>query len=221
MPKASKFKNILKIFYYQLSPLLKKKEFKGIEVYIVSHGGVGTTFLAEYISNYKKTNDPYDRDKIKHLPRPPSFVGKDCVILYIYGNPKTAAKSLYRRGYQNLQKYKNGSISPSSLPSTFRSYFDKQNDSLCLTRHLKKWKNSKKIKNKLIFIHYDKIWDHLEDLLLELSIPTTESLTFPKRKVRKTSIVDEDENLTEMYFEYMQIEELLGGFYVKNATTRP
>ena len=87
-----------------------------------------------------------------------------------------------------------------------------------MTRHLKRWKNSK-LPNKLIFIHYDKIWDHLEDLLLELSIPITESLTFPKRKVRKTSIVDEDENLTEMYFEYMQIEKLLGGFYVKNVNT--
>ena len=52
---------------------------KDIEVCVISAGGVGTTFLMEFLSKYKKLNNPYDYDDIKHLPLPPLSKNKNLV----------------------------------------------------------------------------------------------------------------------------------------------
>jgi hypothetical protein len=80
-------------------------------LYIASAGGAGTTFLIEWLAQFTDTNDPYDRDRLKHIRLPLSNshlaewkVGgnpapvKVRKALYIFGNPEEACISHFRRG---------------------------------------------------------------------------------------------------------------------------
>ena len=72
---------------------------KDIEVVVSSYGGVGTTFLLTYLAKYKITNMINDEDGVKHLPIPPVTFNKNVKFIYVYGDQRYAAISLFRRNY--------------------------------------------------------------------------------------------------------------------------
>ena len=77
-----------------------------INLAVASYGGVGITFLMEFLSKYKNINNPYDRDGFKHLPIPPLSFNRSLKFIYIYGKPQDAASSLFRRQMHRSQSMK-------------------------------------------------------------------------------------------------------------------
>lgn len=204
---------VLKALYYYGVARFAKQPFRDLEVIVASHGGVGTTFLIEFISKYRRVNDAYDRDRIKHLPEIPAGLPKDCRIVYVFGDPVDSTLSLFRRDYAELQRRKNGVLDFSSMSASgYESVVVAKRDLLGLTRHLETWT---KDKARVFPVHYDRIWDEIPDLLRYLDIPEQEAAHFPARKLRrsnssKLSHGDVDA-MRRIYADYFRLVGEIGG----------
>lgn len=163
-----------------------------IEVIVASFGGVGTTFLMEFISRYKTTNHPLDRDGLKHIAVPPVPLNPDCKIIYVYGDPLMACVSLFRRGYhasqsRKIQRLRGVKVRPITQTSTLDKYVARGEDRLLFEEHFMSWRH-RFLLNDSLFIKYNSIWDHVPEILEFLDIPESESQYFPERKARNSSL---------------------------------
>lgn len=152
-----------------------------IEVLIVSPGGVGTTFFIEYIMKFKRTNDPYDRDRLKHLCRPPNSILQlgDCRVIMITGDEEDIYASLKRRGWDRIQSARLGSpvgvIGPAELAkNAFKKAVKNQAES---------WGNAGL--NLYLVVRYEDLWDKVDEVarFLEIEDPSF-AKNFPERKNR-------------------------------------
>ena len=180
---------------------------KDIEVVVGSYGGVGTTFFLDFVSQFKKTNHPQDEDKIKHLGMPPISFNKDVRFVYIYGNPVEAVPSLFGRGMANfqskkLQRDQEFINEPISLGTTLEEYALARVDKFLFRRHFYNWYRDC-LMHPTLFIRYEKIWDHKEELFKFLDLPMSEIDNFPEKKQRRSKLADLPkpvlEGLIDMY----------------------
>ena len=180
---------------------------KDIEVVVGSYGGVGTTFFLDFISKFKKTNHPQDDDKIKHLTVPPVSFNKNVRFVYIYGNPVEAVPSLFGRGMANFQSKKlqrDQEIinEPISLDTTLEEYALARVDKFLFRRHFYNWYRDC-LMHPTLFIRYEKIWDHKEEIFKFLDLPMSEIGNFPEKKQRRSRLADlpdpVHEGLVDMY----------------------
>jgi hypothetical protein len=161
---------------------------KDIEVVVGSFGGVGTTFLMKYLANFKRLNDPNDKDGFKHSPLPPMSFNPRVKFLYVYGNPKLATISLFRRHYHHyqsrkLQKWVQEPINPVPKKMTLAEYAYLGNDGLHFENHFQNW-YSRYLTHPTMFIRYETIFDSVEAILDFLEIPLAYSKEFPAKKER-------------------------------------
>lgn len=167
---------------------------KDIEVVVGSYGGVGTTFFLDFVSRFKKTNHPQDDDKIKHLGMPPVSFNKNVRFVYIYGDPMEAATSLFGRGMHNYQSKKlqrdQGAVNePIPLNLTLEEYAKAGVDHFQFRRHFFNWYRDYLI-HPTLFIRYEKIWDHKEEIFEFLGLPMSEIDSFPEKKQRRSKLDD-------------------------------
>ncbi len=78
------------------------------EVIVCSLGGVGTTFVMRHIRQFSDTNDPFDVDGLKHLPRPPRFLARRPKVVFVSGDARDSMNSIERRGWIPIQAAKLG-----------------------------------------------------------------------------------------------------------------
>ena len=163
---------------------------RDIEVVVASFGGVGTSFLMSYIAQFKRTNSPKDKDGLKHLPLPPISLNPNVKFIYVYGDPKLATISLFRRGFQTYQSYKLqwGKVSVSPIPRkmTLQEYASAGIDRFNFREQFYNWYD-KFLVHETMFIRYETIFENIEPLLEFLEVPRTYIDTFPKRRDRKSS----------------------------------
>jgi hypothetical protein len=167
---------------------------KDIEVVVGSYGGVGTTFFLDFVSQFKKTNNPQDEDKIKHLGMPPVSFNKDIKCIYIYGDPMEAATSLFGRGMHNYQSKKlqrdQGTINKAiPLDLTLEDYAKAGIDQFQFRRHFFNWYQDYLV-HPTLFIRYEKIWNHKEEIFKFLDLPMSELDNFPEKKERRSKLAD-------------------------------
>lgn len=203
------------IYYYGLS-YLESASFRELDIYVTSHGGVGTTFLLEYLSKFKVVNEPYDMKKsmVKHLPVPPLRAPKDLRVIYIFGDPVLATLSLYKRSFAHFQACKNGSFLSISKNSDINYYLEKHQDRLGLTNHLKNWMEN--IAQPTLFINYDALWKHKEVIASFVGLPDSCFRDFPLRKKRNSRFSEltakQIEAFEDIYSEYYKIMNEIGDF---------
>jgi hypothetical protein len=166
---------------------------RNIQVVVGSSGGVGTSFLIEFLQKYKVTNHPADRDGLKHLPVPPISFNPDVRFVYIYGNPVMAVVSLFRRNYQvvqsrKLSKYKSHT-DLLTHQTTLREFALGGVDAFGLREHFENW-HQKYLVHPTIFLRYETIWDHVDDLIAFLRLPPSASKEFPARAERRSKVED-------------------------------
>lgn len=162
-----------------------------MEVVVTSFGGVGTTFLMSFLSKYKNINDPVDTDGFKHSPLPPISLNSNIKFIYIYGNPTLAAISLFRRNFhyyqsEKLQRWcmKTGSSIPRKM--TIQEYASLGIERFQFSRHFYNWYD-KYLVHPTIFIRYEKMFDHIEELLDFVDIPKAYIDYFPPQKDRTST----------------------------------
>lgn len=211
-------RNPLKTTFYYSTACYRVRPFANLDVLISSHGGVGTTFIAEFLGQSLRTNDPADRDHIKHLPLPPRRLDSRTRILYVYGDPVDSVLSLFRRDYARVQGCKNGVFNPRYAMGSLEDYARGGRDDLGITRHLKAWTAGSNYKNPAIAVNYDALWNRARDIVDFLELPRGSSAQFPARRKRKSVRsdygLDVIERLECIYGAYRDITTQLGDFAV-------
>jgi hypothetical protein len=151
---------------------------------VVSPGGVGTTFLMEYLGKYIELNNSYDKDGLKHLATFPRNFTSNKKILYIRGKPLDIVKSLESRGWLRLQSAKLGCVLCQFVhPSLLRRMFIE----ICNRQEHFFSDLSKESDSSVMILNYDDIWDKKSDIASFFNI-TNEVFVdkFPPRVVRRS-----------------------------------
>ena len=196
---------------------------KDVEVVVASFGGVGTTFLMDYISQYKKTNFSCDRDQIKHSPIPPISFNRNIRFVYVYGNPVLATISLFRRGYhqwqsEKLSKYNRNLNTLASRDISLEEYASLKTDQFNFRTHFYNW-FEKYLVHPTMFIRYESIFNNIEPLVEFLDLPKSAVENFPKKKERKSSLDEVPlktiNELEELYSQFSHELESLNDVEIK------
>ena len=164
-----------------------------VEVVVASSGGVGTTFLLRHLALYKQTNHIFDDDGIKHSPLPPIAFNRNSKFVYIYGNPQTAAISLFRRNFHHLasiksQKFERTNVSPIPQNMTLQEYADRGIDKFHFRNHFYNWYDKYLSVCPTMFVRYETIFDNVDSLVEFLDLPKDCVDSFPKKKKRASTI---------------------------------
>lgn len=173
---------------------------KNIEVIVASFGGVGTSFLLDYLSQYKSTNSPGDVDRLKHTSMPPISFNRKVKYIYVYGDPVLATISLFRRGYHHLQSKKlqaHGIRRKQIIPKemTLEQYSLIQEDRLLLHRSFHNWYTAH-LAHPTLFVRYENLFEHKEEIINFLELPAEAIKDFPKKKERSSKIEETDQFIT-------------------------
>lgn len=163
-----------------------------MELVVSSFGGVGTSFLLSYLTQYKKTNSPIDADGFKHSPVPPVSINGNTKFVYVYGNPQQSAISLFRRNFQyyqsiKLQRWGKKTISPIPQEMTLQEYASQGIDKFRFRNHFYNWYDKYLAACPTMFIQYETIFDNVEPLLDFLDLPNSCIDSFPKKKKRAST----------------------------------
>ena len=189
------------------------------ELIVTSFGGVGTSFVLRFLSNYRNTNNPADKDGFKHLPIPPISFNRNIKFVYIFGNPKAAAISLFKRNYhyyqsKKLQRYKGNSISPIPQDMTLEEYAALLEDKFLFRDHFFNWYSDTYRVHPTIFIRYETIFENVRPLCSFLELPDDAVDNFPKKRERSSSEI-------ELPFETsMLLDKIYGNFSAELGKVR-
>lgn len=135
--------------------------------------------LARHIQIFASSNDPSDKDGLKHLPVPPLDFHK---ILFIHGNLRDAATSVVRRGLAERQIAKLGGIAPLLLPKKIRPKLLSRLMSQQVARYEAL---SRSDPSRVLVIHFDELWDSLHKIAKFLGVSNRRFVsTFPEKRER-------------------------------------
>jgi len=199
---------------------------KKTELIVVSFGGVGTTFLIEFLANYFKLNHPNDHDGLKHTHLPPISINKALKVLYIYGDPREAIISLFRRGYHSMHSKKMMRFIPNTkaIPEdwSLSDYLNSGKDRFGFENHFNNWYHKYQVYNTA-YIKYDYLWEqsNLKRLFDFLGLPYSQISRFPKRLPRKSKFdnlnTEEDRKINMMYGEFAKKLSIMPQIEIKKA----
>lgn len=149
---------------------------------VVSPGGVGTTFVMEYLEKFIILNNKSDRDQLKHIPNVPFSLNKNIKILFITSDFEEIYSSLNKRDWVKYNALKLGSpMSKLYKKEKLKKVFYK-----LVLKQKKAFESSKK--NPILIIEYNDIWKRKKEIMHHFKISDFNFLkNFPLRKER-TSI---------------------------------
>lgn len=161
-----------------------------MDIAIVSYGGVGTTFLIQFLAQYMKTNQPYDTDGFKHSPLPFISFNPGIKFIYVYGNPQMAAASLFRRNYHRAQSaklqshFKKMNLIPFEM--TLHEYAAQGIDKFYFENHFFNWYDKYLTGIPTLFIRYETIFDNIRYIIEFANLPESSANHFPPKKKRQS-----------------------------------
>ncbi|MGB1251987.1 MAG: hypothetical protein ACPG8W_15325 [Candidatus Promineifilaceae bacterium] len=165
---------------------------KHVDTVIASSGGVGSSMLLTHLSQYRQTNLPSDDDGVKHSPLPPMTKHPQARFVYIFGDPRLATLSLFRRNYQHghsrkLQRYQENPTGPVPKGISLDAYVAVGQDRLGFETHFDNWLMHHQV-HQTLFLRYEAVHDNLDVLATFLELPKQAIATFPKRKERQSAL---------------------------------
>ena len=166
---------------------------KKMEVVVASAGGVGTTFLINFIAQHRRVNHFDDEDGIKHLPVLPVSFNKELKLIYVYGNPQLAAMSLFRREYHHRQSKKLRKCVSNAPPAiadsvTLEEYAANGIDAFYFRDHFFNWYDTYLSSFPTLFLRYETLFENVNPLFEFLDLPESCLHTFPEKKKRHSAI---------------------------------
>jgi hypothetical protein len=164
---------------------------ENVDVAVVSHSGIDTSFLIEYLSRYLTVNSHEDKDMVKHTPIPPASLNRKVKFIYIYGNPQFAAISLFKKRRCYIQSAKpHGYNSEKSLiqkEMTLLEYEKYKEDLLGFQDHFRNWYYDHLPACPTLFIKYESLHNNINHLKEFLELPDDFSRNFPIHRLDKSS----------------------------------
>lgn len=115
----------------------------GLDVLVISPGGMGCTYMLNSMWGLWKTNDPNDSDGLKHFPDPtdPRFSGMTPRVVYVWNDPLKAILSHHRRGWlqQQCSKLQGTVEATESLESLWDCCLKGNSDVFGILNHAENW----------------------------------------------------------------------------------
>jgi len=196
-------------------------------LYIASAGGAGTTFLIEWLAQFTDTNDPYDRDRLKHTRRPlsnsrlaewkvdgnptPVNVRKS---LYIFGNPEEACISHFRRGWASLHAKRTTGKKPEV--ENLDQLIEKKQDIFEFENHFDNWLKGSDY--PIMFVRYEAMWENLDKIFEYAEVPHNYWDTFPEKRQRESKMKSLPEpvqqGIKEIYGDFSERTEKVDDVFV-------
>lgn len=155
--------------------------FEHLDAWVVSPGGVGTTFLLNHINQYIQANNPDDLDGLKHWPKPPlsRITATDTRILFVMGDIPSIVSSIDRRGWLSEQSAKLGHIFGVML----RKESQRRAFAFAVLKMQRRW--TEEPHSSIMTVKYDDIWDQAAMIAEHLEIVDKSFIEeFPERKPR-------------------------------------
>lgn len=150
----------------------------GLDRFIISPGGVATTFLIDYVQRFVPINNRDDEDGLKHLPYLPIRF-RDARIVFVTGDPKDIYNSLHRRNFHGIQAAKLGCLLCQFTWGALQRAFLIG----AIERQIIRFRNLKT--NQILMVDYNEIWDRKEDIAVHLGVEIQEFCrNFPPRRER-------------------------------------
>jgi hypothetical protein len=198
-----------------------------LDTIVVSYGGSGSTFLLEFLRQHLRVNASNSwHDGIKHINSPNHPILELYEVrraVYLYGDPRAALVSLYRRNFQvhvipkvnamhrSVAEYAEY-VAKTPMNLTFDEFLENGRDLLNCTRHLLNWL-TERTDFPLMYVKYEHLLEHIGELLTFLDLPSSLAVEFPASMKRATAL----ENLTEaqrrklssIYGEFLKLFEAL------------
>jgi hypothetical protein len=199
-----------------------------VDLVIVSYGGVGTSFLMDFFSQYLTINHPHDKDGFKHSPLPPISFNPNVKFMYVYGNPQMAAASLFRRNFHTAQSFKlqrwGRKVVPIPMEMTIQEYAHLGIDRFCFENHFQNWYRKYLTGIPTLFVRYETIFDNVRHLLEFTEIPEDSIEKFPPKKQRNSKkeeiSVETASLLDQMYGDFADQLDKLDDIEIRQAGTR-
>ena len=169
-------KGIIGIIKTTANRFFFKNVDSSIKLLIISVGGTATTTLMNHLSKYIKTNDPFDRDGLKHKRL--INLSDYQKVIYLIADPELAYFSLKRRNYLRGNCKKLGFLSYVFL---YKKLFIYE-----VNKVQSEWiKKSKKYPKKYLALNISEIFES-DFIIKEFTGINNDEFTteFPKRKER-------------------------------------
>ncbi len=150
---------------------------------IISTRGAGTTFLMKHLAQFIHTNDPFEGDRIKHLPRLPGGWLKSRRILYVYSEPELVFLSIKRRSWVHMHAGELGCLTCQFTWGRLRQ--------MLFERAVRKQINQFHAyqSDNIMLLAYDDIWDKVEEISTFFKINDERFVCeFPARRPRKSPL---------------------------------
>lgn len=197
---------------------------KNLDLVVSSFGGVGTSFLIRFLSDFKKVNPVNDKGSLKHIHHPPISINPSQKFIYLFGNPIYATISLFRRNFHHLQSIKiqkaSGMNSPIEPAMTLEEYASQGVDRFGFKEHFYNWYHAE-CPNPILFIRYETLHNHLWEILNYAELPLSALKTFPIREERHSNpeeIADETlKKLEQIYSEFLKELESIPDIEIHNG----
>ncbi|MEM6326466.1 MAG: hypothetical protein AAF791_05050 [Bacteroidota bacterium] len=199
-----------------------------IDLAVVSYGGVGTTFLMRFLKQYRRINRLTGADAFKQSPVPLLSANPAIRFIYVHGDPRLAAASLFRRGFHSVQsvtlrRWQPG-VEAVSEDLTLDEYARTGVDVFGLREHVSNWYETYPVSGPTLFVRYETMHDHIGTILDFAGIPASERAHFPPRQTRlsQREALDPEtaEGLDRMYAETAEYLERLADVEIRPQSTR-
>lgn len=214
--------------------MLKKITSSNDFILINSFGGVATTVLIDFFGKHKKVNDIRNRDGLKHRKTPPnlSFVSR---AVYIFGNPlnsivyhfyvrerykeKSWGKMWAKKHCKNMR----GEWYEFNQEWDLDDYLGNGKDLFKMKEHFDNWKRAK-VNYPIMFVRYETMWEHLDEIFDFLDISKEKIKNFPQRRKRRSDwrkLPEKTKNkLLEIYGGFAKEIEKLDNIWIKKPSLR-
>lgn len=148
---------------------------------VISTGGAGTTFLMKHLARFVVLNDPFDGDRVKHLPRLPAGWLQGRRVLYIHGAPTDVYRSISRRGWVHMHAGELGCLACQfTWGNVRRRLFEHAVQRQIDTFHAYR-------SDTVMLLAYDDIWSRVDEIAAFFKIEDERFKTeFPPRRPRKS-----------------------------------
>lgn len=148
---------------------LRLRIFRPSEHVICSPGGVATTALLEYCSQFVQVNIHNDSDGLKHLPSP--RIAPKSKFLFVSGSTRFVIASLRRRGYVKSQMVK---LSGNPLALFIPKNLEDDILRFLIRRQRKRFTTSKL---DILIIRDENLWRSANEIADFLGVPNVEEFT--------------------------------------------
>ena len=164
------------------------------DVMLTNFGGTASTTLLTFLKKHHKINHENNRDLLKHAGSPPPSADKAIHCVYLFGDPRMSAASIYdplhisRRPRLHAHHMQIGLCRPWLTPpaKTLAGYVERNKDLFFFEKQFNNWFNAKPA-YPILFLRYDTLWDNLDILFDFLNTPDHVRKDFPRYQPRRNS----------------------------------